>query len=100
MLWNGRILMPSTQLAVRYSNALTTVSAYLFTFLSDYARCDLTLNNFECNDTAPYIVINLAILGFGFALFSSPNTNAVMSSVENRFYGVASATVSTMRLIG
>ncbi len=54
------------------------------------------------NATTPlaYIVINLAILGFGFALFSSPNTNAVMSSVESRFYGVASATVSTMRLIG
>jgi EmrB/QacA subfamily drug resistance transporter len=48
----------------------------------------------------PFIVISLALLGFGFALFSSPNTNAIMSSVERRFYGVASATVGTMRLIG
>jgi EmrB/QacA subfamily drug resistance transporter len=47
-----------------------------------------------------YIAMNLAMLGFGFALFSSPNTNAVMSSVEDRFYGIASAMVSTMRLIG
>jgi len=39
-------------------------------------------------------------IGFGFALFSSPNTNAVMSSVEKRFYGVASATLGTMRLTG
>jgi hypothetical protein len=39
-------------------------------------------------------------LGIGFALFSSPNTNAVMSSVENRFYGVASGTLGTMRTIG
>ena len=42
----------------------------------------------------------LAFLGFGFALFSSPNTNAIMSSVEKRNYGIASASVGTMRLIG
>jgi MFS family permease len=47
-----------------------------------------------------YIIFSLLFLGFGFALFSSPNTNAVMSSVEKRFYGVASGTVGTMRLIG
>jgi len=47
-----------------------------------------------------FIVASLMLLGFGFALFSSPNTNAIMSSVEKRFYGVASATLGTMRLIG
>ena len=47
-----------------------------------------------------YVIICLVILGFGFALFSSPNTNAVMSSVEKRYYGIASATLSTMRLTG
>lgn len=47
-----------------------------------------------------YILVELAVLGLGFGLFSSPNTNAIMSSVERRFYGVASATVSTMRLVG
>lgn len=47
-----------------------------------------------------YIVVCLLLLGLGFALFSSPNTNAVMSSVEKRFYGVASGTLSTMRLAG
>jgi uncharacterized membrane protein YedE/YeeE len=36
----------------------------------------------------------------GFALFSSPNTNAVMGSVEKRFYGLASGSVATMRLLG
>ncbi|MFH0988749.1 MAG: MFS transporter [bacterium] len=46
------------------------------------------------------IVLNLVFLGFGFALFSSPNTNAVMSSVEKRSYGIASATLGTMRLTG
>ncbi len=39
-------------------------------------------------------------IGLGFALFSSPNTNAVMSSVHPRFYGIASSTLGTMRLIG
>lgn len=47
-----------------------------------------------------FIVVSLALLGLGFALFSSPNTNAVMSSVKQQFYGVASATVGTMRLLG
>lgn len=42
----------------------------------------------------------LLLNGLGFALFSSPNTNAVMSSVDKRFYGVASAVVATMRMTG
>ena len=42
----------------------------------------------------------LAILGLGFGLFASPNTSAIMGSVERKFYGVASAMVSTMRLLG
>jgi hypothetical protein len=42
----------------------------------------------------------LMLIGLGFALFSSPNTNAIMASVDSRFYGVASSTVSTMRMIG
>lgn len=46
------------------------------------------------------IVCALIVLGVGFALFSSPNTNAIMSTVEKRFYGIASASVSTMRLLG
>ncbi|HPD61228.1 MAG TPA: MFS transporter, partial [Thermodesulfobacteriota bacterium] len=36
----------------------------------------------------------------GFAFFSSPNTNAVMSSVEKRFFGVASGILATMRSTG
>jgi len=46
------------------------------------------------------IMANLSLLGFGFGLFSSPNTNAVMSSIEKKFYGVASSTLATMRLTG
>jgi len=47
-----------------------------------------------------YIVLTLAMLGFGFGFFSSPNINAVMSSVEKKFYGVASGMLGTMRLTG
>jgi len=46
------------------------------------------------------IIAGLVVLGFGFALFSSPNTNAVMSSVDRKYYGVASAMLGTMRLTG
>ena len=53
------------------------------------------------NDTGlVYITSTLLLLGFGFALFSSPNMNAIMSSVEKRYLGIASGTVATMRLIG
>jgi EmrB/QacA subfamily drug resistance transporter len=47
-----------------------------------------------------YLVASLIVLGLGFGLFSSPNTNAIMSSVERRYYGVASGAVGTMRLTG
>jgi EmrB/QacA subfamily drug resistance transporter len=50
--------------------------------------------------TIPVIVINLLILGTGFALFSSPNVNAIMNSVEKKFLGVASGTQATMRAVG
>jgi EmrB/QacA subfamily drug resistance transporter len=50
--------------------------------------------------TTFFIIGTLMLLGFGFALFSSPNTNAVMSSVEKKFYGVASGTLGTMRATG
>ena len=46
------------------------------------------------------ILISLIFMGLGFAFFSSPNTNAIMSSVDKCDFGVASGMVSTMRLIG
>ncbi len=53
-------------------------------------------------DTTPlwYILFALLVIGLGFGLFTSPNTNAIMGSVEKRYYGVASGIVSTMRLLG
>ena len=56
---------------------------------------------FLSQDTSlAWIVSGLVILGLGFALFSSPNTNVIISSVTKKYYGVASATLSTMRVLG
>jgi len=48
----------------------------------------------------PAVMALLMILGCGLAFFSSPNTNAVMSSVERSQYGIASAMLSTSRTMG
>lgn len=66
---------------------ITAISLFLFS----------TMN---ADTPLEFIIGNLILIGFGFGLFSSPNTNAVMSSVERRFYGLASATLATMRVIG
>lgn len=47
-----------------------------------------------------FIVASLVFLGLGFALFSSPNTNAAMSAVERKRYSVASGILGTMRSTG
>ena len=46
------------------------------------------------------IVAVLIIMGIGFGIFSSPNMNTIMSSVEKKQLGIASGTSSTMRVIG
>jgi EmrB/QacA subfamily drug resistance transporter len=66
---------------------LTATGLFFLTFLSE---------------TTPlwYIIGILVVLGIGFGLFSSPNTNVIMSSVDKKFYGVASGMNGTMRLLG
>ena len=52
-------------------------------------------------DTAlPLPVLYLAIVGIGFALFSSPNMNAIMSSVAPKQFGIAGSAASTVRVLG
>jgi len=60
----------------------------------------LTLAFLRQDSPLAVVVGCLVLLGLGFGLFSSPNTNAVMSSVDKRALGVASATLGTMRLTG
>jgi len=66
---------------------LNTVGLILFIFLTEETSLKL-------------IIGNLVLIGFGYALFVSPNTNAIMSSAPKTAYGVASATLATMRQIG
>jgi EmrB/QacA subfamily drug resistance transporter len=65
----------------------TSVGLFLFAFLGEATPY-------------PFIIGGLLCLGLGFGLFSSPNTNAIMGAVERRHYGIASASVGTMRLSG
>jgi EmrB/QacA subfamily drug resistance transporter len=67
--------------------ALTTAGLLMLAFVSG----DVSLS---------FILTSLVVLGLGFAFFSSPNTNAVMGSVDRKFYGVASGMLGTMRLTG
>ncbi len=67
--------------------ALSTIGLFIFSFIT-------------AETSIAYITVGLLVIGLGFGLFSSPNTSAIMGSVERRFYGVASAMVSTMRLLG
>jgi MFS family permease len=61
----------------------------------------LILLCFIGENTPDYLIVLLLLLmGVGFGLFSSPNSNAIMSSVEKRHLGVASGVVGTMRMIG
>lgn len=52
-------------------------------------------------DTPVWIIVTILLwVGIGFALFSSPNMNTIMSSVERRQYGQASGLASSMRVFG
>lgn len=66
---------------------LTTVALIMFAFLE--------------NDTPIiYVIICQIIIGLGFGTFASPNTNAIMGSVDKKYLGIASAVVGTMRTMG
>ncbi len=60
----------------------------------------LALSLLDEETSLEFVAACLAVLGLGLALFTSPNTNAIMSSIDPRHYGVGSATLGTMRLIG
>jgi MFS family permease len=52
------------------------------------------------NSSEQLIVMILLLMGLGFGIFSSPNMNTIMSSVEKKQLGIASGTAATMRIIG
>jgi len=67
--------------------ALTLISLVLMFFITPETPISLTM-------------FALAVLGLGFGLFTSPNTNAIMGSVEHKNYGIASGINATMRVFG
>lgn len=65
--------------------------------------CALGLGAFTLlgqNTSIGMLVALLIWMGLGFALFSSPNMNTIMSSVDKNRYGLASGTAATMRVLG
>lgn len=67
--------------------AVMMVSMFVFSFIDE-------------SEPLYLIGINLAFVGLGFALFSAPNNNAILSAVDRSFYGIASSVLAAMRLIG
>jgi len=60
----------------------------------------LTMSRLDTQTGVWHVVPALTLLGLGVGLFASPNTNAVMSSVSSGRYGLAVATLATMRQAG
>lgn len=75
-------IMP--QKVAAFGMALACIGLLLLVFLTD-------------TTSLWFIIISLVILGLGYGFFSTPNTNAIMTSVEKRFLTVAAGTQSTMR---
>ena len=67
--------------------ALTTLGLMMFIFVDQQT-------------TLPVIMGELALIGLGFAFFSSPNNNAIMGAVGKDKYGVAASSLATMRMSG
>ncbi|KYK38589.1 MAG: MFS transporter [Theionarchaea archaeon DG-70] len=75
------------RIVASFGMALTTAALFTFALLEDTTGIQ-------------FVIARLAFLGAGLAFFSSPNTNAIMSSVGKKSYGIGSAMVATMRLLG
>ncbi len=85
----------SGRLADRYPPAqIATIGMAICTI-------DLVMAVFITPETPMFMIyIILALIGLGFGLFSSPNTTAIMSSVEAEHYGIAASLMATMRGAG
>ena len=54
------------------------------------------------NENTPLymIIVAMVLHGLGFGIFSSPNSNIILGSVEKKYIATASASLSTVRTIG
>ena len=65
--------------------------------------CTLSLSLFifiGLNTPIYFTAANLVLLGVGFGLFATPNNNAIMGSIEKKYYGMAASSLGSMRLSG
>ena len=60
----------------------------------------LLLSQLDANSTTLAIVSRLAVVGFGFGMFSAPNNSSIMGAVPQSHLGTASAMIATTRQIG
>jgi len=58
------------------------------------------LSILDKNTTLFVIIIAIILQGIGYGMFISPNTNIVVSALPSKLSSIASATVSTTRVIG
>jgi EmrB/QacA subfamily drug resistance transporter len=66
-----------------------------------FTTCGMIMLSFLDNSSnILWVFASLFVQGLGFGFFVTPNTNAVMSSVERKFLGVASGILGTMRSTG
>ena len=75
------------QIVASLGMAVTSAGLAFFIFLTE-------------NTSIQYLIVALSVVGFGFALFSSPNTNAIMGSVAKKYYGIASGIIGSARSVG
>ena len=104
--WAGMILITNTLIMTLLSPIVGRISDRLSPFKMSAAGMALCaaamglLSFLSQNASLISIILILALSGVGFSLFSTPNTNAVMSCVERKDYGVSASILSTMRSIG
>ena len=58
------------------------------------------LSVLDADTSVAYLVWTLMLGGIGFALFTAPNANALMSAVAPRHYGSATGSMGTLRVLG
>ena len=98
------IIMPATQAALSpLMGSLSDRIRPAVLASSGMGICAVTLLLFSrigLTTSTAYVMAVLGLTGFGFALFSSPNTNAILSCVDQKDYGVANSIIATMRTYG
>ena len=82
--WSDKV---NPQILSAVGMGLGTISLLLFSLL-------------DADTSLIFLIVSMVFYGVGFGLFSSPNTNVIMSSVPPQATPVASASVSTVRVVG